>query len=83
MAKFTDMKVSVGTRTSSAVMLTFHEDEPEENEIWVPLSLIEDTDVLDDLDSEGNCIVSIEKWFLKQADIEYDSDTDTTDSRFR
>lgn len=81
MAKHADMKVFVGTKTDSAVLLTFYEDLPEETEEWIPFSQIEDIDALDNVDKDGNAEVSITKWILKEKGIEYDSDS--TDNRFK
>lgn len=80
MAKFTDIEVFVGTRTDKAALLTFFPGTDNEEEIWVPLSVIEDPDVLDEVDDDGNVDVSIAKWFLKKNDIEYDSDEDPEDT---
>lgn len=78
MAKFTDMEVFVGARTDKAAELTFFPDTKHEKEIWVPLSVLEDADVLDATNADGKVDVSIAKWFLKKNDIEYDTDGTTT-----
>ena len=84
MAKYTEMTVCVTGMTDHAAQCVFHEDMPEETEIWVPLSLIEDPSVLDDpdaTDADGNITISVAKWFLKKNDIPYDSDPRDPDER--
>jgi hypothetical protein len=80
MARYAELEASVGTKTDSAVLLTFYEGEPEEQEEWVPLSLLEDPSVIDHPDANGYCIVSVAKWFLKDKGIPYDS-VDPTDKK--
>jgi len=77
MAKYADMVVSVTGNTDLSVRCVFHEDEPEEQELWVPHSLIEDVNAAIDPDLEdkdGNRTISVAKWFLIKNDIDYEHD---------
>ena len=74
MAKFAEMEVFVGNRTDKAVLLTFFPDTTREQELWVPLSVLEDADEIDATNKDGKTDVSIAKWFLKKNGIEYDAD---------
>jgi hypothetical protein len=78
-----EMKVYISSKTDKAVKCIFHEDQPEETEVWVPLSVIDDTEPLDNLDPDGCCNIVIKKWFLIKNDVSYESETEATDTKFR
>ncbi len=75
-AKFTKMKVCVLSKSDRSAQVIFHEDLPEEVEEFVPLSMLEDADAVNDdnLDEDGNTTISVQKWWLKHNDIPYDLD---------
>jgi len=76
MSKFTDMEVFVGTRTAKAVQLTFFPDTDDETILWVPFSVLEDPDRVDEVDDDGKVDISIATWYLQKNDIEYDPGED-------
>lgn len=81
MAKYTRMHVFYNERrTDAAYLFTFHEDEPEEEEIWVPKSLVPE---ISEVDNDGNVEAVIAKWFLKENDIPYESGIDDVDDVWR
>ena len=76
MAEYTDLKVCVLSTTANAVQCTVHEGEPEEQDIWIPLSVLEDPSVIeeDNLDMDNCTTISIKRWFCKKSDIPYDAE---------
>lgn len=70
MSKFTEVTVGVVRWTENAVLCTFNEDTVHEEEVWVPLSLIEDSKALEEEDDDGNVTIGIAKWFLQKNEIE-------------
>lgn len=85
MAYYAEMKVAVNGHTDLAARCVFYEDEPEEKEIWVPRKCLEDPMAVDpeNLDDDGNANISVAKWFLKENEIEYDSDSRDPDEPVR
>jgi hypothetical protein len=81
MAKFAEMTVCVNAVSEKAALCVFHEDTADEQELWVPISLIQNVDTLYDPvapDSAGNVVLRIEKWFLKENSVEYDHEPQDT-----
>lgn len=72
MASHTTLKVAVTGRTDRAIQVIFYEDLPEEQELWVPLSVLEDPDIEED--DDGDAEITIAKWFLIKNDIPYEHD---------
>ena len=70
MSKFAEVTVGVVRWTGSAVLCTFNEATVHEEELWVPLSLIEDHKALEEEDEDGNVTIGIAKWFLQKNEIE-------------
>lgn len=77
MAKYTRMTVFWNERESDkAYLFTIHEDLPEEEELWIPKSVVPD---ISEMDNDGNIEAVIAKWFLKNNDIEYAEEDDVDD----
>lgn len=75
MAKHADIKVCVIATTDKAVLCTTDEGSDNEQDIYIPMSLIEDMNPLDNVDIDSNCTIAVEKWFLRANSIPYDSDS--------
>lgn len=69
MATHTTMHVEVSSVTGQAALLKFPEQDDEE--LWVPLSLIDNPDDLELYDGEPIAL-DIAKWFLKKNGVSYD-----------
>ena len=77
MAKYTRMNVYWNdNQTDKAYLFTFHEDEPEEQELWVPKSVVEE---IGEADANGDVEIVVAKWFLKENDVPYESGLDDVD----
>lgn len=79
MAKETSIEVKVLAFTDSALQARFYEDEPEQTDLWVPLSLIEDQaaeaiEAYTENPSNDVHTITMQKWFLKKNDVPYDSE---------
>lgn len=55
-----------GLETPKAYKFTFYDDEPEEEELWVPKSVIEEHICEDDVDRDNKVKVSVADWFLRE-----------------
>lgn len=70
--KYTTLSVLCLRQSDAAILVTVHEGLPEEDDIWIPKSLVAEDDVADFKDDGKEREIDVKRWFLKKEGISYE-----------